>query len=121
MLRHLPIKANDVIIKIIKIQELSSPKGELTYTFSNRYNGADLIFLFKEGLSLIIRRLSFNSNRNFLFSLVRTLKCSKDGEWLQSNKWSLTALRLGLTFFLVNGEIPICCPILTLRCLTHSP
>ena len=28
------------------------------------------MFLFKEGLSLIIRRLSFNSNRNFLFSLV---------------------------------------------------
>ena len=86
MLRHLPIKANDVIIKIIKIQELSSPKGELTYTVSNRYNGADLIFLFKEGLSLIIRRLSFNSNRIFLFSLVRTQKFSKDGEWLQSNK-----------------------------------
>ena len=44
------------------------------------------MFLFKEGLSLIIRRLSFNSNMNFLFSLVRTLKLSKDGEWLQSNK-----------------------------------
>ena len=36
------------------------------------------MFLFKEGLSLIIRRLSFNSYRNFLFSLVRTVKCSKD-------------------------------------------
>ena len=75
------------------------------------------MFLFKEGLSLIIRRLSFNSKRNFLFSLVRTLKFSKDGEWLQSNKWLLTALPLGLTFFLVNGEIPICSLILTLRCL----
>ena len=26
-------------------------------------------------------------------------------EWLQSNNWSLTALPLGLNFFLVNGEI----------------
>ena len=51
---------------ISKIQELSSPKEEYTYTLLNRYNGADLTFLFKEGLSLIIRRLSFNSNRNFL-------------------------------------------------------
>ena len=69
-----PIKVNDVTIKTIKIQELSSPKGESTYTLSNRYNGADLMFLFKEGLSLIIRRLSFSSNRNFLSSLVSTLK-----------------------------------------------
>ena len=106
---------------IIKIQELSSPKGELAYTLPNSYNDADLMFLFKEGLSLIIKRLSLNSNRNFVFSLVRTLKFPKDGEWLQSNKLSLAALPLGLTFFLVNGKIPICSPILTLRCLTHSP
>ena len=61
--------------------------------------GADLMFLFK-GLSLVIRRLSFNSNRIFLFSLVRTLKFSKDGVWLQSNKWSLTSTTLGLNFLL---------------------
>ena len=35
--------------------------------------------LFKEGLSLIIRGLSFNSNTNFLFSLVSTQKISKNG------------------------------------------
>ena len=79
LFKHFPIKVNDVTINIIKIQELSSPKGDQTYTLSNRYNGADLVFLFKEGLSLIIRRLSFNSNRNFLFSLVRTLKFSNEG------------------------------------------
>ena len=44
------------------------------------------MLLFKEGLSLIIKRLSFNSNTRFLFSLASTLKLSKDGEWLQSNK-----------------------------------
>ena len=54
------------------------------------------------GCGTVIRRLSVNSNTNFLFSLV---------EWLQSNKWLTTALLLGLTFFLVNGEI-ICSPIL---------
>ena len=50
------------------------------------YNGADLMFLFKEGLSHIVRKLSFNSNTIFLFSLVSTLKPSKDDEWLQSDK-----------------------------------
>ena len=28
LFKHFPIKVNDVTIKIIKIQELSSPKGE---------------------------------------------------------------------------------------------
>ena len=66
-----------------------------------------LTFLLKEGLSLIIRRLSFNSNTSFRFYLVSTLKFPKDGEWLQSNKWSRTVPPLGLTFFLVNGKIPM--------------
>ena len=76
-------------------------------------------FLYKEGRYLIIRRLSFSSNTNFLFSLISTLKISNDGEWLQSNKQSLTALPIGLTFFLVSGEILICSPILTLKCVSH--
>ena len=46
------------------------------------YNGADLMPLFKEVLSLIIWRLPFNSNINFLFSLVSTPTFWKDGEWL---------------------------------------
>ena len=71
------------------------PKREinLDYTMSNSYNGADLTFL--TGL-----RLSFSSIKNFLFSLVKTLQLSKDSEWLQSNKLSLTViLSLGLIFF----------------------
>ena len=40
---------------------------------------------------------------------------------MQSNKRLLTALPLRLNFFLVNGEILICSPVLTLTCLTHSP
>ena len=43
---------------------------------SNRYNGADVMFLFKDGLSLIINRLSFNSSENLSFSLVRIVKSS---------------------------------------------
>ena len=68
------------------IQEFNSLKEELTLAILNRYNSADLMFLFREGLSFIIRRLSSNSNTNFLFSLVSTLKFSKDGKWLQSIK-----------------------------------
>ena len=86
LFKHFPVKVNNVTIKIIKIQELSSQKGEQMYTLPNRYNSADLMRLVKESLSLIIRRISFNSDRNCLFSLVRTLKLSKDGGWLQSNK-----------------------------------
>ena len=79
------------------------------------------MFLFKGGLSLIIRGFPLNSNTNFLFSLVSTLKLSKDGEWLQSNKRSQTALPLDLTFFIVTGKILRCSPILKLRCLMLLP
>ena len=44
------------------------------------------MYLFKVGLSPIVKRLSFNPNTDFLFSLISTLKLSKVGEWLQSNK-----------------------------------
>ena len=54
------------------------------------------MFLCKEGLSLIIRILSFNSNTNFLYPLVSTVKFSKAEEKLQSNKLLLTAPPLGL-------------------------
>ena len=64
------------------------------------YNGADLMFLFKEGLSHIVRKLSFNSNTIFLFSLVSTLKPSKDDEWLQSEKKVANSTTLKLDFVL---------------------
>ena len=48
--------------------------------------GANLMFLFKEGLALISRRLSSIPIGVFLFFMVNTLKFSKDGEWFQSNK-----------------------------------
>ena len=38
-----------------------------------RFNGADIIFLFRDGLSFIINSLSFNSRKNILFSRFRML------------------------------------------------
>ena len=61
--------------------ELAKRGVKLYNTLSNGYNGVDLLFLFKEGLSLIINGLSSNFNKHFLFSLISTRKLSKDGEW----------------------------------------
>ena len=52
--------------------ELPKRRVHLNFTMLNRYDGADLTFLFKKGLSLIIRRIFFNSNTNLLFSFVNT-------------------------------------------------
>ena len=45
----------------------------------------DLKLLFKNGLFLIIKRLSFSTNMDILFSLVIKLKLSRDGELQQNN------------------------------------
>ena len=50
----------------------------LNYTLSNRYNGADLMFQFKEGLARILRKLSSSSNTNCLFSLARILTFKRE-------------------------------------------
>ena len=62
LFKHFQIKVNDVTIKTIKIQELSSPKGESTYTLSNRYNGENLMFLFKFHLELVMLIDVFKNN-----------------------------------------------------------
>ena len=58
------------------MRELNSPKEKFTLTILCQVG----MFLFKEDLSLITRRLSFSYNTNVLFSLVNTLKLSKDVE-----------------------------------------
>ena len=61
------------------------------------------MFLFNDGLSLMISRLSLISNKYFLFSWAKTLKLSKEGKKLQWSKWSQIALLFdGLTFFPVS-------------------
>ena len=57
--------------KNLKI-EFSKRGVNLIYTLLNRYNVPELPFLFKKGLSLVIRRLSFSSNTHLPFSLVIT-------------------------------------------------
>ena len=119
------MKIDDVTIQnlIRRIRELNSPNQELTLTLTILCQICIMVqicFCFRK-VYLVIKRLSFNFNANFLFSLVGIQKLSKDGEWLQSTKLSLTPLTLRLTFFLVNGGILICSLILKLRCLTYSP
>ena len=47
---------------------------------------------------------------------------SKDGISLQLSRWSQIALSFdGLTFLNVKGDIPICSPDLTFKCLSTSP
>ena len=61
------------------------------------------MILFKEGLSLITRRLSFNPNTNFLSSLVSTLRLSKHGGYKVTNDSTtlgLNSTTLGLNFLL---------------------
>ena len=50
------------------------------------------------------------------------VKSLKDGILLQIKRWTRTALSFdGLTFLNVKGDIPICSPDLTLKCLSVSP
>ena len=64
------------------------------------------MFLFNDGLFLMISRLSLISNKYFLFSWAKTLKLSKEVEKLQWSKWSQIALLFdGLTFFPARGDI----------------
>ena len=86
------------------------------------YKGAELMFLFNDGLAFMISRLSLISNKYFLFSWAKTLKLSKEGKKLQWSKWSQIALLFdGLTFFPVRGDTPICSPDLISKCLILSP
>ena len=62
------------------------------------------MFLFSDGLSLIISRLPLISIKYFLFSWAKIMKVSREGKKLQWSKWSQTALLFdGLTIFSVRG------------------
>ena len=80
------------------------------------------MFLFSIGLSLLINKLSLISNRNLLALWARMVKSSNEGSWLQNRRWSRIELSAdGLTFLKVNGEMPMCPPDLTFKCLSVSP
>ena len=66
------------------------------------------MFLFNDGLSLTISRLSLISNKYLLFSWAKTLKLSKEDKKSQWSKWSQMALLFdSLTFFPVSGDTPM--------------
>ena len=80
------------------------------------------MFLFKIGLSRLISKLSLISRSNLLFPFLKIVNPSKDGMLLKLKRWSGIALSFdGLVSLNVKGDIPICSPNLTLKCLSVSP
>ena len=59
---------------------------------SKRNNLAELMVLFKIGLSRLISKLSLISRSNSLFPFVKIVNSSKDGMLLQFKRWSRIAL-----------------------------
>ena len=80
------------------------------------------VFLFKLGVSLLIRKLSLISKENLEEAFARTENSSMEGSLSQNSRWSRTALSFERLHFLkVKGVKPICSPALTLRWLSVSP
>ena len=78
--------------------------------------------LFRTGLSLLISKLSLISRIGLWFLYAKMVNSSKDGILLEFRRWSRIALSFNdLTFPYVNGDIPICSPDLTFKCLFVSP
>ena len=71
------------------------------------------MFLFKTGLSRVIRKLYLILRTNLLFQFVKIIKSLKDGILLQFKRWSRIAQN-------VKGDIPINFPDLTFKCLCPS-
>ena len=77
------------------------------------------MFLFKTGLSRLMRKLSLISRTNLLFPCAKIKNSSKEGILLQIKRWSRIALPFdGFIFFDVKGDIPMCSPQLTFKCLS---
>ena len=83
---------------------------------------AELIFLFRTGLSRLISKLYLVSKLYLWCSYAKMVNSSKDGILLKIRRWSRIALSFdGLTFLNVKGDIPICSPDLTFKYLSVSP
>ena len=73
----------------------------------NSNNSCKYKFLLSDGLSLLMNKLSFNSNKYLLDSLPRNLKSSCTTLWSQTSMLSLTELdKVPLTGLPVLGETP---------------
>ena len=84
---------------------------------------AELIFLFRTGLPCLLSKLSLISRIYLWWPYAKMVKLSsKDVILWQFRRWSWIALFFdGLTFVNVKGDIPICSPDLTFKCLSVSP
>ena len=79
------------------------------------------MFLFKVGLSCLINKFYLISKTNLLLLFAKTVNFSKDEILLQFKRWSRIALSFdGLVFLSVKGDIPICSPDLSFKCLSAS-
>ena len=84
---------------------------------SKRSNSAELIFLFKIGLSYLMSKLSLISSTNLLFQFVKMANSSKEGILLQFKGWSWIVLSIdGVVILNVKDDIPICSQDLILVC-----
>ena len=95
---------------------------QLYYTMLNKSNGVELMFLFNIGLSRLINKLSLISNKNLLVLGAKMVKSSNESSWLQNRGWPHIELSAdGFTFLKCNGEILMCSPDLTIKCLSVPP
>ena len=77
------------------------------------------MFLLKLGLYLLVSNLSLISRPNLLLPSAKMVNSSKGGILFYFKRWSQTALSFdGLVFLNVKGDIPMCSPDLTFKCLS---
>ena len=105
------------IIKMIFAAKLDKRNYPIWDT-QNSNNSCEYRLLLSDGLSLLMNKLPFNSNKYLLGSLPRNLKSSCTTLWSQTSMWSLTEVdKVPLTGLPVLGETPWCSETLTLKCL----
>ena len=108
--------------QVFFMQILKNNKTKDTYLLSNKSNSTEVVFLFKLGVSLLIRKLPLVSKETVEEYFARTENSSREGSLSQNSRWSRTILSFeGLHFLKVKGDEPICSPALTFRCLFVSP
>ena len=100
------------IIKTFKILIVVKIKKGLT----------ELMFLFRADLSYLMSKFSLISRTYSWCLYAKMVKSWKDGILLQIRKQSRIACFFDdLTFLNVTGDVSICSPDLTFKCLSVSP
>ena len=96
------------IIKMIFAAKLDK-KNYPIWDTQNSNNSCEYRLLLSDGLSLLMNKLPFNSNKYLLGSLPRNLKSSCTTLWSQTSMWSLTEVdKVPLSGLPVLRETPWC-------------